>query len=152
MKMEKYKIYLDDVRTPIHESWVTVRDFYEFVDKIEELGLENIEVISLDHDLGPEAMKEYFKNVATNYELHYENINEKTGLDCAKWLVAESMVSKIPLPQIFVHSANPIGAANIIGYINNFLKNNRQPQTCVRVNIPHTANWDTEEIRKLQND
>lgn len=151
--MEKYRIYLDDVRTPIHDGWVVARDYNEFVSKIQEIGLENIEVITLDHDLGPEAMKEYFKNVATNYELHYENIvNEKTGLDCAKWLVAESMVSKIPLPQIYTHSANPIGAANIIGYINNFLKNNRQKQTCIRVQIPHTANWDTEEIRKLQND
>jgi hypothetical protein len=69
--------------------------------------------------------------------LDYNNILEKTGLDCAKWLVAESMNSKIPLPQIYTHSANPIGAANIMGYVNNYLKNCRLPQTCIRVKIEH---------------
>ena len=148
--MKKW-IYLDDVRTPTNNEWVVVRDYNNFISKIQEIGLENIEVISLDHDLGPESMKEYFKNVAPNSVLDYNNIKEeKTGLDCAKWLVAETMVSKIPLPQIYVHSANPIGSANIMGYINNYFMNNRLPQTCVRVKIEHTANWDTEEIRKLQ--
>jgi len=150
--MEKKWIYLDDVRTPIveHLEWVVVRNYDEFVSKIEEIGLENIETISLDHDLGPEAMREYFKNVAPNGVFNYNNVKEKTGLDCAKWLITETICSKIPLPQIFVHSANPIGSANIMGYVNNYLKNSKLPQTCVRVQIPHTANWDTDEIRKLQ--
>ena len=43
-----------------------------------------------------------------------------------------------PFPKVLVHSANPIGSANMMGYINNFLMNETQPQTCVRVNIPHT--------------
>ena len=47
-----YSIYLDDIRTPISPDWVVVRNFYEFVDKVTELGLKNIELISLDHDLG----------------------------------------------------------------------------------------------------
>ena len=38
-------------------------------------------------------------------------------MDCARWLVAESMNTKIPLPAIYVHSANPIGSANMMGYI-----------------------------------
>jgi len=40
-------------------------------------------------------------------------------------------------PTVLVHSANPIGSANIMGYVNNFFMNEAQPQTCVRVNIPH---------------
>jgi len=48
------------------------------------------------------------------------------------------METGIPLPQIYVHSANPIGSANMMGYINNYFMNSRHPQTCVRVNIPHT--------------
>jgi len=40
-------------------------------------------------------------------------------------------------PQVYTHSANPIGSANIMGYINNFYMNEAQPQTCVRVQIPH---------------
>jgi hypothetical protein len=83
----KQKIYLDDVRTPVNADWVVVRSYDEFVKKVTELGLENIEVISLDHDLGDTAMNEYFNNVSPNYTLDYSNIKEKTGMDCAKWLV-----------------------------------------------------------------
>ena len=83
-------------------------------------------------------MEEYYNNVHPNYSLNYDNIvNEKTGYDVAKWLVAESMRTEIPLPAVYVHSANPIGSANIMGYINNYLMNCRLPQTCVRVKIPH---------------
>jgi hypothetical protein len=47
------------------------------------------------------------------------------------------MTKSIPLPQIYVHSANPIGSANIMGYINNYFMNCRMPQTCIRVKISH---------------
>jgi hypothetical protein len=137
--MEKVKIYLDDIRTPHDDSWVVCRDYDDFVEKVQEIGLDNIELISLDHDLGKTAIREYFTNVTTNYILDYENIHEKTGYDCAKWLVAKSMEEDINLPLILTHSANPIGSANIMGYINNYLKNKRMPQTCVRTKIPHNA-------------
>ena len=137
------KIYLDDVRTPIESEWIVVRSFAEFQKRIEEIGLLNIETISLDHDLGPESMKEYFTNVSPNYTLNYANIpNEKTGMDCAKWLIqhwydtASSTFSHFPT--VYTHSANPVGSANIMGYINNFLMNRRKPQSCIRVLIPHT--------------
>jgi hypothetical protein len=45
----------------------------------------------------------------------------------------------IKFPLVVVHSANPIGSANIMGYINNFLMNENKPQTCIRVNIDHTV-------------
>ncbi len=132
------RLYLDDVRTPSAEDWQIVRSYDEFVAHIRMHGLENYEVISLDHDLGDTAMNEYYNNVHPNYTLDYNNIKEKTGLDCAKWLVAESMNKNIPLPQIYTHSANPVGSANIMGYINNYLMNCRLPQTCIRVKIEHT--------------
>jgi hypothetical protein len=137
MKKEKISLYLDDVRTPSDDSWLVVRNYDEFVAHIRMNGLENYEVISLDHDLGDTAMNEYYNNVHPNYTLDYNNIKEKTGLDCAKWLVAESMNKNIPLPQIYTHSANPIGSANIMGYINNYFMNCRLPQTCIRVKIEH---------------
>jgi hypothetical protein len=59
-------------------------------------------------------------------------------MDCARWLVAESMDTKIPLPVIYVHSANPIGSANMMGYINNYFRNCKLPEVCVKVNIEHT--------------
>lgn len=138
MKREKIRLYLDDVRTPKDTDWKVVRNYDEFVSTVMYIGLENIELISLDHDLGDTAMNEYYNNVSPNYTLDYNNIQEKTGLDCAKWLVAESMNTKIPLPQIYVHSANPIGSANIMGYVNNYFMNCRLPQTCIRVKIEHT--------------
>ena len=75
--MKKY-IYLDDKKTPIDNRWIIVRDFYQFIEAVESIGLENIEVISLDHDLGIIPGQE-----------------EKTGYDCAKWLVDLSMDKNI---------------------------------------------------------
>lgn len=137
--MEKVNIYLDDIRTPNEERWIICRNYDELVDKVDEIGLDNIETISLDHDLGETAIREYFKNVTNNYILDYENIHEKTGYDCAKWLVEKSIETEVNFPTILTHSANPIGSANIMGYINNYLKNKRLPQNCVRVQIPHTV-------------
>jgi hypothetical protein len=71
--MKNFKIYLDDVRTPVDNDWVVVRNFDEFVDKVNEIGLKNISLISLDHDLGDSAMKEWHKNVYHNYKLDYDN-------------------------------------------------------------------------------
>jgi len=139
MKINKrLRLYLDDIRTPVDEDWIVVRDYDEFVAQIKLNGLGNFEVISLDHDLGEGAMVEYYTNVKNNYMLDYNNIEERTGMDCCRYLVSESMNEKIPLPQIYVHSANPIGAANMMGYINNYLMNCKLPQTCVRVQINHT--------------
>lgn len=157
--MKKYYIYLDDVRTPVSKEpvevdWIVVRSYDEFVSKVQELGLENIQMVSLDHDLGDTAMSEYFTNVSPNYKLDYNNIQEKTGYDCAKWLVNHfydknpdwDLLGRIQkrtvgfkFPMVYTHSANPIGSANIMGYINNFLMNEAQPQTCIRVRIEHTV-------------
>ena len=146
------RIYLDDVRTPTGDNWIVVRNYDEFVSKVNEIGLKNIDIISLDHDLGDTAMNEYFNNVSPNYTLDYNNIDEKTGYDAAKFLVAlfhntnearfnmsrrEKKADKFVFPIVYVHSANPIGSANIMGYLNNFYMNEGQAQTCVRVQIPH---------------
>jgi hypothetical protein len=139
MKINKrLRLYLDDIRTPKDPEWIVARDYDEFVKQIKLYGLGNFEVISLDHDLGEGAMVEYYTNVKNNYMLDYNNINERTGMDCCRYLVSESMNEKIPLPQIYIHSANPIGAGNMMGYINNYLMNCKLPQICVRVQIEHT--------------
>lgn len=136
----KHRIYLDDVRTPVDQEWIVVRNYDEFVTKVQELGLENIEIISLDHDLGDSAMQEYYTNVSPNYTLDYSNITEKTGYDCAKWLVDLALDTQSShFPVVYTHSANPIGSANIMGYINNFSMNLGKPQTCIRVRIEHTV-------------
>jgi hypothetical protein len=63
------------------------------------------------------------------------------------------MNQNIPLPQIYVHSANPIGAANMMGYINNYFMNCRTPQSCIRVKIEHTIDESlklSDEVRKAK--
>ena len=132
----KQKIYLDDVRTPHDKSWIVVRNYEEFVSTVTHIGLENIELISLDHDLGDSAMKEWLHGVVRNYEINYDNITEKTGMDCTKWLVNQWMDGQ-PAVDVVVHSANAIGSANMMGYINNYRHINRLPQNCVRVRIDH---------------
>jgi hypothetical protein len=134
----KERIYLDDVRTPIDKDWIIARNYDEFVKIVKTYGLENIKTISLDHDLGDSAMKEWHKNVYHNYTLNYDNITEKTGYDCAKWLV-EQWMNGAPVVDVYTHSANAIGAANIMGYVNNYRHINKLPQNCVRVTIEHTV-------------
>jgi hypothetical protein len=134
--MIKYKIYLDDIRTPIDNTWVIVRNYDEFITKVISIGLKNIEFISLDHDLGDSAMKEWHTNVYHNYKLDYNNITEKTGYDCAKWLVEQWLDGEVVV-DVYTHSANAIGSANIMGIINNYRHINKLPQNCVRVQIEH---------------
>lgn len=124
-----FKVYIDDIRTPINPQWTVLRSFNELVSFLEEHGLNKIELISFDHDLGD--LREI----------------EKTGYDCAKHLVdrwfeeADTLLipkEDIYFPQTYVHSANPVGSENIIKYINNFLKTINRPQSCKQVNISHT--------------
>lgn len=150
---KKVRIYLDDVRIPTQDDWLVAKNYEQFVELITTHQLENIELISLDHDLGDSAMVEYYNNVKDNYTLDYNNIQEKTGYDCCKFLVNYSIDTNIQLPLIYVHSANPVGCGNMMGYINNYLMNCRLPQTCVRVNIPHVIDEQfklSPEVRELR--
>ncbi len=118
-KME-YKMYLDDLRHPVmtypktlNTQWVIVRDYKEFVSEIEKRGLP--EFISFDHDLGLEHYPTSEKDggLSNGNRIPYESYKEKTGYDCAKWLIEYCMDRKHPIPIFKVHSMNPIGRANI---------------------------------------
>jgi hypothetical protein len=143
--MENVDIYLDDVRTPIaQQEWVVVRNYDQFVDKVTEIGLENIGKISLDHDLDKSAMVEWLYGAVRNYKIDYSKIKEKTGYDCAKWLV-EQWQKGGPVVPVFTHSANEIGSANIMGYINNYKHVKGLEQDCIRVQIEHTVEKSEEK-------
>lgn len=133
-----YNLYLDDVRTPTQGNWVIVRDYYEFIDTINSIGLNNFSWISLDHDLGEEAMIEYYTNVKHNNIIDYSNINEKTGMDCCKFLVEHCIEKNLTLPEINVHSANPVGSVNMMSYLDNFFKHSGSNKKCTKLVIPHT--------------
>ena len=118
----KQRIYLDDVRTPVGDGWTIVRNYDQFISTIQYIGLENIELISLDHDLGDSAMKEWHYGVTKNYAINYDNITEKTGMDCTKWLVEYCIENNKPLPLYNIQSANTVGKENIDSYLKSFLK------------------------------
>jgi hypothetical protein len=134
---KKYRIYLDDVRTPINKTWTIVRNYDEFVFNLQKIGFDNIEIVSLDHDLDETAMKEWSTNVVKNYKINYDNIKEKTGYHCAKWLI-DNWLNGEKVFDVYTHSANAIGSANIMGIINNYRHLHNLPQNCVRINIEHT--------------
>ena len=100
-----YAMYLDDVRDPpriTDVAWVVVRSFDEAVQYVEKHGFPSY--ISFDHDLGD---------------------NVPTGKDFALWIVNRHLDKIDNFPRRFsyeVHSANPPGAANIRGLMENFLK------------------------------
>jgi hypothetical protein len=119
MIIKKTLLYLDDIRTPIMKYWKVIRNYKDFVAYVNLYGLDSIEAVSLDHDLGEEGF------------------TEKTGYDAAKFLIDISIEKEIKLPQIYVHSANPIGSNNIVAYVNNYLKSCGLSQNCKRIIIDH---------------
>jgi hypothetical protein len=134
-------IYLDDNRTPIEHpnggEWTIVRNCEDFIATVSKIGLAGIDIISFDHDLDWSATVHFFDYTRETYEVDYTMIKERTGMDAVKWMVREAKSKSMDLPQCYVHSANPIGSGNMIGYINMYLKEIRKPQTCIRANWKH---------------
>jgi hypothetical protein len=118
--MEKV-LWLDDLRDPSQgqfKIWLNlafgenldvtwVKNYDEFVKYFKKNEMPY--AISFDHDLGNELTD-------------HPELNEKTGLDCAKWIVDYCMNNAVRLPKYFVHSANPVGRENIQSYLDNYLK------------------------------
>jgi hypothetical protein len=118
--MEKV-LWLDDLRDPSQgqfKIWLNlafgenldvtwVKDYDEFVKYFKKNEMPY--AISFDHDLSNELTD-------------HPELNEKTGLDCAKWIVDYCMNNAVRLPKYFVHSANPVGRENIQSYLDNYLK------------------------------
>jgi hypothetical protein len=122
MKTGYKKLYLDDIRTPKTEGWEIVRSYDEFVNYIEKNGIPD--EISFDHDLSREHTKYYFDNGGHDNPPDPLGVEfeEKTGYDAAKWLCDYCWTNGIPLSKWNVHSANPVGSANISAVLKNFEK------------------------------
>lgn len=138
-------IYLDDQRTPIeapseNSEWVIVRSYDEFADLVEKTGLDNIEIISFDHDLDRSATLHYINHVRIHYRIDYSKIEKPTGLDAVKWMISHAEKTGTDIPKCYVHSANPIGSGNIIGYVNLYLKNCKRPEDCIRTRWNYEIN------------
>jgi len=129
----KTLLWLDDIRNPflnlegkVPEGYTVhwVLNFDEFTQYITKYGLPS--AISFDHDLADEhytpEMYWHDYNVSKEYQ-ESRNYTEKTGKDCANWLVNYCLDNNLNLPKWFVHSANPVGADNIKYLLINYEKN-----------------------------
>lgn len=130
-------LYLDDARLPVEippnsQPWVVVRNYDDFVAYIEENGIPDL--ISFDHDLAQEHIEDYYAQVLQqNYQIpEYEKYKEKTGLDCARYLIRYSERTGQPIKACVVHSHNPVGGENIMKEINGFKKHMGWPADCYR--------------------
>lgn len=124
--ISKYNLFLDDLRIPTDVTWANipadqhyslVRSYKEFVDLI-TLRREVPKFVCYDHDLADT----HYGHGLNNNEIPYDSYKEKTGYDCAKWLVGYCFAKKIKHPPYVVHSMNPIGKQNIESYINSYNK------------------------------
>ena len=123
-----YYLMLDDIRSMSdvrkytklpdvpNEHWVVVRSYNELVDTINKLGLPTF--VSLDHDLSDA----HYGHGLQGDSIPYDKYTEKTGYDCAKWLVDYCMKKGVKHPPYQVHSMNPVGKSNIISYVESYNK------------------------------
>jgi len=93
--MTTYKLFIDDIRD-CPEGFVLARSIEDARDIVSQYGFPIF--ISLDHDLGPDStIMEFLHWLAGNY---YDE----------------------GAPQYLVHSANPVGRANIIAFMTSWDK------------------------------
>lgn len=125
-------LWLDDIRNPLENDWLTfspidqpyeviwVKSYNEFVKWISRNGLPT--AICFDHDLGLDNHITRVKSGMSKRKSKLLKPLEKTGMDCAKWLVDYCIDNKQKLPLYNIQSANPVGKENIDGLLKNFLK------------------------------
>lgn len=115
--MKKTLLWLDDWRDPSVNDWlifspigrdvdvVWVKSYNEFISYI--LNSDKLpDGISFDHDLA---------------DIDSDK-NEKTGYDCAKWLIDYCINLKLKLPICTSHSSNPVGRERINSLILSYKK------------------------------
>lgn len=138
----KRALYLDDQRTPKnnppdgYEPWHIVRNYNEFKAWIDLNGMPDY--VSFDHDLAEEHMQDYYRYQFNGISaVNYNDFKEKTGLDCARYMIEYAMNNKVSLPRLVgVHSHNPMGAINIQSLVNSYKKHCGEEENCYIAKIP----------------
>src|SRR5574338_1168793 len=123
----KKLLWLDDIRNPFENDWLVfspieqpfevawVKSYTDFVKWIKENGLPD--AICFDHDLGMEvAINARAKGMSKRKSRQLKQ-QEKTGYDCAKWLVEYCLDNHFQIPKWNIQSANPVGKDNINGLL-----------------------------------
>lgn len=79
------KLYLDDLR-PVPEGWELVKTAKEAINFLKN---NDVEIVSLDHDLGPDEAV------------------VGTGYDVLLWIEEQVVCNNYVPPTIYIHTANP---------------------------------------------
>ena len=96
-----YKLFIDDERFPVDDSWIIVRSSAEAIQVLKDLGMPSF--ISFDHDLG----------------------GDDTSINFINYMIGCLLDNNINLPEDFdyyVHSQNPVGKQNIEGLMQSIIK------------------------------
>jgi len=129
-----YNIFLDDCRKPIDVTWIelplvewtVIRNYEQFTRHISAFGVPKR--VTFDHDLADEHYpftaenQEAYKNSKDPLIIPYKKYKEKTGYECAKWLIAYCQDRGVAFPEYYVHTMNPIGKQNIVSLIESYKK------------------------------
>lgn len=129
-----YVLFLDDERNPDDVTWAefprfeaifTVRNFDAFVNQVTQGGLPAF--VCFDHDLADFHYEVMLKENSYTHDdgdltKTFDYGSEKTGYDCAKWLVEYCETTGRKFPRYVVHSMNNVGKERIINYIENAKK------------------------------
>lgn len=86
------KLFLDDTRPP-PEGWKLVRSAYDMITLLK--ARTDVDEISLDHDLGDEALY-------------------GTGYTVLKWIEEAVVTSDYKPPTIKIHTNNPVGGKRML--------------------------------------
>lgn len=132
-----YNLFLDDIRQPYSVGdyfspadkrvlfrtleWVIVKNYDEFINTISTMGIPKL--IAFDHDLADEhyTPEEHWTTFETSAAWQdAQKYKEKTGYDCALWLIDYLMKGSDPIPEFLCHSQNPVGKERILGVLNRF--------------------------------
>ena len=96
-----YKLFIDDIRNPTTSDWIVARSSAGALRTVQRFGMPH--TISFDHDLG----------------------EEDTTINFLNWMEKRLLDGTYVFPKdfkYFVHSANPVGAANIHSKISQYLR------------------------------
>lgn len=135
--MQSYKngrfLFLDDIRDPydvyrytqqtmfLQKKWEILRSYTEFVQWITINGLPDY--ISFDHDLADMENTSPPPSVNNDQSKEWQDAhihNEKTGYECAKWLVDYCLDNNFNCPKFYCHSMNPVGKDKINSLLDQF--------------------------------
>jgi hypothetical protein len=126
------RLFLDDWRIPrdcaaymwqrkadcreYHEGWEIARSFGQFAKCIDSMGVPDL--VSLDYDL---ADVEELKASLDIEEWFSLDLNRAyNGADCLSYLIDRCRKDGKPLPEIYIHSANPDGCEEMKKMISEF--------------------------------